>query len=354
MTATVETRWEVGGEFHLPVDSPGPYHRWPETAVWYALGRHALAALIRRVGSPRVWLPDYFCHEVARSWSEVAEIELYEDDPRWPAPRWETLRPGPRDAVLAVNYFGVRSREPWRAWREETSCVLVEDHAHDPASEWATTSDADYAFSSLRKTLAVPDGAILWSPRGLPLPDQPAGGADGSELKLAAMLFKGEYLAGRNGELKERFRRLQLDGEERLAGSQAAGASPATREALVRGVPLPWRARRSENTARLLAALDRWEAAEPVFTEWPADAAPLGAVFVFEDGEERNRVREELREAGVYCPVHWADADMSSSDRVRDLAARILTIPTDWRYGAADMARVALLAREAVHSAPGH
>ena len=66
--------------------------------------------------------------------------------------------------VVGVNYFGVREAEPWQAWRERTECILVEDHAHDPASAWATTSTADYAFSSLRKTLPVPDGAILWSP----------------------------------------------------------------------------------------------------------------------------------------------------------------------------------------------
>jgi hypothetical protein len=340
--------WEVGGEFHLPVDPPGPYHRWPEGAVWYALGRHAVEALVGHLRSPRLWLPDYFCHEVAGRWSEAATVELYEDDPRWPEPRWESLRPGPRDVVMGVNYFGVRSGGPWQEWRERTACVLVEDHAHDPASEWATTSAADYAFSSLRKTLPVPDGAILWSPRGLPLPDQPAGGADGSELKLAAMLLKGEYLGRGDGALKERFRRLQLDGEERLSDAAVSGASAATRESLVRGVPLPWRARRSENTARLLSALHGWSAAEPLFTEWPADAAPLGAVLELGSGEERDAVREGLRAAGVYCPVHWADAAESGSARVRELAERILTIPTDWRYSAADMARVASLAREAV------
>jgi len=345
MTAATATRWEVGSEFHLPVDPPGPYHRWPEGSVWFALGRHALQALLRRLRTTTLWLPDYFCEEVARSWRDLAEVRLYEDDPRWPEPDWDSLRPGPRDAVVAVNYFGVRTGDPWFAWREANECVLVEDHAHDPSSEWATASRADYAFSSLRKTLPVPDGAILWSPRGLVLPDQPAGGADGSELKLAAMLFKGEYLGGGSDELKERFRRLQLDGEERLAGAEVAGASPATREALVRGVPLPWRARRAENTARLIAALHGWEAAEPLFTAWPADAAPLGAVFVFESAAERDRVRGVLAEGGVYCPVHWADAAESPSERARDLAHRILTIPTDWRYSAADMARVASLVR---------
>jgi hypothetical protein len=344
MAVTTE-RWELGGEFHLPVDTPGPYHRWPEGAVWFALGRQALLAFMRRLRTTRLWLPDYFCHEVAESWADEVEVALYEDDPRWPEPRWETLRPNPRDAVVAVNYFGVRTGDPWFAWRARTACVLVEDHAHDPASEWATASQADYAFTSLRKTLPVPDGAILWSPRGLELPDQPAGGAEGSELKLAAMLLKGEYLGGGDDELKERFRRLQLDGEARLAESGVAGASPATREALVRGVPLPWRAKRSENTARLLAALHDWDEAEPLFTEWPADAAPLGAVFVFGSGGERDRIRELLREGGVYCPVHWADAATSNSDRVRELAERILTIPTDWRYSAADMAQIASLLR---------
>jgi hypothetical protein len=347
VTAVTETRWEVGGDFHLPVDSPGPYHRWPEGSVWYALGRHAVTALLGRLGPRRLWLPDYFCHEVARGWAEAAEIELYEDDPRWPEPRWGSLKPAPRDAVVAVNYFGVREAGPWRRWHERTPCFLVEDHAHDPASAWATTSDAHYAFSSLRKTLPVPDGAILWSPRGLPLPDQPAGSADGSELKLAAMLLKGRYLDGSDDAFKDRFRRLQLDGEERLGGAAIAGASATTRESLVRGAPLPWRARRSENTTRLLAALEDWDAAEPLFSNWPADAAPLGAVFVFESGERRDEVREALREADVYCPVHWADAAESESERVRELSARILTIPTDWRYSAADMARIATLVREA-------
>jgi malonyl CoA-acyl carrier protein transacylase len=124
-----------------------------------------------------------------------------------------------------------------------------------------------------------------------------------------------------------------------------AGASPATREALVRGVPLPWRAKRAENAGRLIAGLHGWDAAEPLFTEWPADAAPLGAVLVFGSDADRDRFRDVLREAGVYCPVHWADAADSSSDRVRQLAARILTIPTDWRYSAADMARTASLLR---------
>jgi hypothetical protein len=221
----------------------------------------------------------------------------------------------------------------------------VEDHSHDPFSPWAVGSSADYAFCSARKTLPVPDGGILWSPQQRDLPPQPRGGADGSQLKLAAMLLKGRYLDRGGDDLKERFRRLQLEGEEQLRRAPVAAASPAARDAVIGGAPLPWRVRRSDNAVVLLGALSGFRIAEPLFDEWPAGAAPLGVVLVFESQPVRDRIREALREAGVYCPVHWPID--SGPPQVRDLSARVLTIPTDWRYSAGDMERVASILLEA-------
>ena len=347
MTAVTETRWEVGGEFHSPVETPRPFHPWPRPAVWYALGRHAVEALVDLLRPRTLWLPDYFCHEVAVGWERLADVRVYEDDPRWEEPRWETLHAAPGDMVVAVDYFGVRGEAGWEERSGAGAFVLVEDHSHDPFSPLAVASSADFAFSSLRKTLPVPDGAILWSPRGLDLPPQPREPADGSELKLAAMLLKGRYLANGGDEgLKERFRRLQIEGEERLARTSVAAASPAAREVVIGGAPLPWRVRRADNALHLLGSLSGLQTAAPLFEEWPAGAAPLGVVLLFESHEVRDRVRETLREAGVYCPVHWPN-ERPASERVRDLSARVLTIPTDWRYSAADMERVASLLHEA-------
>lgn len=347
MTAVTEQTWEVGGEFHSPVETPRPFHPWPRPAVWYALGRHAVEALVELLRVRTLWLPDYFCHEVAVGWASKVPIRTYEDDPRWEEPRWETLEAARGDAVIAVNFFGARAGSGWEARRAEADWTLVEDHSHDPFSPWAVGSDADYAFCSVRKTLPVPDGGILWSPRGLDLPPQPRGTAEGSELKLAAMLLKGRYLELNGGEdLKERFRRLQIQGEELLAGAPVAAASPAAREAVIGGAPLPWRVRRSDNAVHLLGLLAGLEVAEPVFDEWPAGAAPLGVVLAFRSEDVRDRLREALRAAGVYCPVHWP-IERPASERVRDLSTRVLTIPTDWRYSDADMERVASTLRGA-------
>ena len=54
----------------------------------------------------------------------------------------------------------------------------------------------------------------------------------------------------------------------------------------------------------LLGLIADLETAEPVFDEWPAGAAPLGVARVPVD-DLRDRVRETLREAGVYCLIHW-------------------------------------------------
>lgn len=350
MTAVTEATWEVGGEFHSPVETPRPFHPWPRPAVWYALGRHAVEALVSLLRVRALWLPDYFCHEVAVGWERLVEVKTYEDDPRWEEPRWETLEAARGELVLGVNYFGARAGTGWEERRDEAGWMLVEDHSHDPFSPWAVGSSADFAFSSLRKTLPVPDGGILWSPRGLDLPPQPRSTAEGSELKLVAMLLKGRYLDGGGPELKERFRRLQLEGEELLAQAAVAAASPAAREAVIGGAPLPWRVRRADNAIHLLGLLAGLDGVEPVFDEWPAGAAPLGVVLVCRSESLRDSVRESLREAGVYCPVHWR-VEHPLSERVRDLSSRVFTIPTDWRYDDTDMEQVASLVGEAVGSA---
>ena len=69
-------------------------------------------------------------------------------------------------------------------------------------------------------------------------------------------------------------------------------------------------------------------------------------MLAFQSEASRDRARETLREAGVYCPIHWR-IERPASERVRDLSTRVLTIPTDWRYTDADMERVAAILREA-------
>jgi hypothetical protein len=290
-----------------------------------------------------LWVPSYFCFDVSQYWKRHVEVSTYSDDPRHPQPEWPTLQPSPSDLVVAVNYFGIRDGGPWRNWREQNECLLVEDHSHDPLSGWALHSNAHYAFASLRKTIPVPDGAILWSPCGLSLPTGGTSESPASSLKLAAMLWKRDYLAGNlTSAAKAVYLRWQRQGEECFDGSEVCFATSLSREYLSFGFPLSWRKRRVANTRRILSLVRNNTAMRPIFSRWPTDAAPLGAVFEFESRALRDTMRDRLRENDVYCPVHWppnAECDPAA----RDLAERLLTIPTDHRYGAREMEKIASL-----------
>ncbi len=338
-------RWEVGGEFHWMGLPPGPFIPWPESPRWYLLGRHALVALLQSLpqGSRRLWVPSYFCFDVAEYWRSFLEVATYSDDPRRAEPDWSTLRPARGDIVVAVNFFGVRSGDAWRVWHQHNPFLLVEDHSHDPVSGWALQSNAEYAFASLRKTLPVPDGAILWSPRGLSLPTSGTGEGSTSALKLAAMLWKREYLdGGSTPDAKLIFRAWQQAGERAFDKSQVSHATSFSQQYLSFGAPAKWRERRAANARRLLSRLRNKTGFRPIFSAWPQEAAPLGAVFEFESLTQRDATRQRLQEHRIYCPVHWP-ATAGCDPAARDLAARLLTIPTDQRYGARDMEKIAAI-----------
>ena len=337
-------RWEIGSEFHWMGLPQAPFVPWPEPRTWYLLGRHAVASVLCSLPNVprRFWVPGYFCHNVADCWRRLSQIVMYRDNPLWPEPDWSTLQPARDDIVLAVNYFGVRSGEPWQRWHEEHSCFLFEDHSHDPVSGWALHSRADYAFSSLRKTMPVPDGAILWSPRRHPLPRVVDEDLSGSALKLAAMIWKREYLEGRAaGGAKPLYRRWQRAGEDAFDRStKISSASSYSRQYLASGMPLRWRHQRAANVQRLLRQREASFEAQPLFTSWPTDSVPMAVVFRFTSPIVRDSARKRLEEADIYCPVHWP-APAHCAPAIREMAATILSIPADHRYGNADMDRIA-------------
>jgi hypothetical protein len=346
---------EVGSEFHwdpaaLLAAVPGDSPRWlPARPVLFATCCGALTSLIRLL-SPggRLHLPSYFCMGVAEALSADTPLVWYRHLPDERGPRMETLRAGPGDVVVAQNLFGRDSREPWDAWAAaHPGVTVVEDHSHDPFSDWARTSTAAYATASLRKTLPVPDGGLLWSPRGLETPVPAGGESPGAGLKLAAMLLKSAWLDGR-AVPKEDFRALQQAGEGALLGS-AGPASTVTRAVLplldIGGL----RATATRNAAALTAALAGPASAartggRRVLHGAPAGSASFRVQLVCADETDRDALLRHLGRHGIFAPVHWRQdrtGFWSGDDEAADLASRMLTVPVDHRCRPADVHRIA-------------
>ncbi|MGX6603140.1 hypothetical protein ACWKSP_13510 [Micromonosporaceae bacterium Da 78-11] len=344
---------EIGSEFHWdpaallsPEQGGGPPSWLPRERELFATGCGALSALLRRLGHRgRLHMPSYFCMGVAEALSADMPIAWYRHLPDGRGPRFGTLRAVPGDVVLAQNLFGHDDGTPWHEWIEANPDVtVVEDHSHDPFSDWARDSTAAYAVASLRKTLPLPDGGLLWSPRGLDLPEPIGTPSPGAHLKLAAMLLKAAWLDGRP-LAKDSFRSMQQQGERVLLGS-AGPACEATRAVLplldVAGL-------RATSTRNAEAMIDALPAATGAWRVRPVGGtAPFRVQLVCRSEPVRDAVLDLLARDGIFAPVHWRQdrSGLWSGDaEAADLAGRMLTLPVDHRCGPDDIRRIAAVLR---------
>ncbi len=345
---THSDNWEIGSDFHWMGYQRGACIDWPHPCVWFATGRDAFLILWdheNRESAKSVFVPDYFCPEILSYWiKNKVNVRPYLDNPLMPHPDWGTIDCGPGDIVLAVNFFGVRDGKPWIKWKQQNDkVILVEDHTHDPFSEWAVNSRSDYAFASIRKIFPVPDGALLWSPqkRRLPAPtlidDWLA-----SSYKLAAMVIKKDFLNGesRDSELKEIYRDFQTKGEELYGKSPYISLSPWSRSLIDKGYSEEWRKTREGNVRHFWRLIkNKPSCIETHFATWPEDCCPFNAILLLPKEEVRDDLRAGLIERDIYPAVHWLPNKFSSPDSIQ-LSNKILTIPVDQRYSSQDIERI--------------
>ena len=147
---------------------------------YYSLARWALVDALRACGvgrGDRVLVPGLICREVLASINLLgATVAFYPVSPRLDAGFVARDLVDAR-AVLAVNYFGFpQDLEIFREYCSRTGAALIEDNAHGLLSRDESGqllgSRGDAGLFSVRKTIAVPDGAALVLKNGV-LPQAP-------------------------------------------------------------------------------------------------------------------------------------------------------------------------------------
>jgi hypothetical protein len=307
--------------------------------------RALIATGMRARGWRRWFVPTYFCEEVTAAIAGAGiEVVRYEDSPLLPAPPPLRKKPRPGDALLLVNYFGLREAGAADAL-DYAPADLIEDHTHDPWSRWALRSHAHYCIASLRKTLPIPGAGAVWSPQGLPLPDPVLPTRvrhDAMLMKLGAMMIKALYLEG-HAVSKESYRALQLGGEERIASGDIAGLDPLMTRVLT-GLPWDsWRRQRRANHAVLARALRDAPGIEVLPASTDEGSCPFTVVATFADRALRDSLQTGLLAAAVYPSVLWPISAKGRPElaQAAGLAERMLALPCDFRYDSADVLRVA-------------
>jgi UDP-hydrolysing UDP-N-acetyl-D-glucosamine 2-epimerase len=343
-SATVEGPAPIGGDFPLDAD-----WLFPADTAWLAAGRDAFAAIART--RPGRWLvPEFLCPIVPDTLRAVgAAVEPYS----WLSP-WEVdedeLAPRLAGAagIIVPFHLGLPPTDAiWRAIdRGGGAASVVEDRCQCVGlPPRADTLRGDFAVGSLRKWMAVPDGAWCVARQGeAPRPSgNPA--REMVQLRAAAGLTKATWLA--EGAADSALERAMVELFAR--GEKAAGAGIARRSSgfvahAVDQLDVAEVSRRRIENQRALAArlaasgsVELWQPGQDAFKTTPV---PLLALPVL--CRDRDALQQRLAASRIFCAVHWRDGDWSrSGGRAADWSARTLSLPIDQRLGRDDIDRVA-------------
>lgn len=333
---------EFGSDFHyitnISVAARTLYDFFPSGNL-YADGRQSLIYLYKSQGWTRLWIPEYFCYDVIESLKHAGlNLCFYADHPgyRGDSQTLEAIRRNgcfkPTDAVLRVNYFGTRSI---RIPEKLHVAAVVEDHTHDLIGGWAMNSHADWCIASLRKTLPIPEGGILWSPAGLKLPEAPVKSKENegiAAVRWEAMKLKTKYLAGEKVQ-KAAFRAGFVDTEPYFDTAPVCALDECSKEYLRSFDIQDWYKRKRDNWDLLR---DINKDGVKVLGMESYDCNPFSLVLVFDDPTERNRVRKALIERQIYPAVLW-NIPASSEGEIYKFSRGMLSIHCDARYTREDI-----------------
>jgi hypothetical protein len=185
---------------------PAAAHPWTVEELYegrnarlFSFGRRALEAALRAAGvcpGDAVLFPAFICRDLLSSAAAVgARPEFYavaaDLTPASSPSSWK-----PAKAVVAVDYFGfAQDLSPFEEYCARTGAALIEDNAHGLFSADAKGrmlgTRAKLGILSLRKSLALPNGAALLAEPRIKLPEQerfselPAGTAKKTARKVA-------------------------------------------------------------------------------------------------------------------------------------------------------------------------
>jgi hypothetical protein len=312
----------IGGYFGLE-SVVGSGLSWIDDTIGYQSARSALAAILEVIRPENVWVPNYICGAVNDTLKSVAKnVQRYSLTDALGVP--DSLRLGPADLLICVDYFGMNADAVNRAIdRLGVERTLV-DASQSLFFRHRAGSTTIY---SPRKFFGVPDGGLLQASRRPPVPH---------EAIEAESMMRSQHLLYRFAGLIDAGYKKFREAEASLSGCAPVAMSRLT-GALLSSIDVNAAAERRVGNYLHLSTLLR--AAGLEVPRLSFDAVPLCCPVRCNNA---HYVRNELAARRIYTPTYWSDAIIPDDDlialRLRD---KTVYLPCDQRYEEHDLFRVA-------------
>lgn len=338
---------EFGSDYHLLDDyfsNRASLQRIYPNALFYANGRQCIKALIEQNGWQRIWMPQYFCYEVIETIKTIGvEIIYYVDYPTCDdINSISKLKFETGDVLFRVNYFGLRN------YRDEKniSIPVIEDHSHDLLGHWALYSNADWCIASLRKSLPIAEGGMLWSPKSKTIEKKPILTSENcsiAKIRWEAMAQKSTYLEGK-GTLKNEFRTKFINTEEILSSLPFSLIDSESINYLNHFDINAWYNIKKKNWKYLR---DTFLKDINILSPEEEFCNPFSFIIIMDNMKTRELVYKKLIQTAIYPAILWnIPSDTIVEPPVNDISGRILSIHCDGRYAEGDVRELSYKLRQ--------
>lgn len=323
------------------MNAEGRRSRIPDVYT-YSSGRAALYQILKFLKQVKkvnhILLPDYLCSSVL---VPLKALEL--DYSFYPIDEQLELEPSSfanlykkDSAVLVINYFGLKDLtiqiQVIRSLDEHA--IIIEDDVQAYYEFKKPLGEADFKFTSLRKTFALPDGGLVKTKHEMPLVDTPN---TFGQYKAAAALLK----SMREGNFNDKiYLELFEKGESLIDDEIECGMSRIAEKLYSFINDEHVKVRRLNNAHYLLEEL-RKIGVKPILP-LKEGYVPLFIPIILKN---RDVVRKAMFQQEIFCPVHWPLEGMALK-RGKVMEEKELSLIIDQRYSIKDMSIMVSLLKE--------
>jgi len=330
----------IGGEFDIDISSVSGSITGSFEGYLYSSGRAALYNILLDIKNrgnrnhDTILLPDYLCESVLEAVLEFDfKIVFYNLAEDLLLNEGEVIdKIDENTIVLLINYFGcIDYSTIIRSIKEYNSGTIIIQDNVQALFEMYNESEADYIFTSFRKTIQAPDGGwVKTKLSGLPVANY---NNTFAEYKIAGGILKNMASVA---EINEQ---LYLDlfkkGEDKLNENFRSAPSSISLDIFHSFEKEKTAEIRRRNTDVIINGLNSLDI--PPIVDIKDSHIPL---FVPVRLNNRDDVRKQFFKENIFCPIHWPVPQNYDLSRGKELAATELSIITDQRYTADDMYRI--------------
>lgn len=313
----------IGGYFSLEVNDGREYHA---DAIHLNAGRYALEYVLKARKYCKVYIPYYICDSVLEPFKrQNVDYEFYHiNESLEPAVR---LTPKDDEAVLYVNYFGLKNRLTNFFCYAYPNTILDYTQAFycERGNKYDDSSVRCDTFYSCRKFFGVPDGAYLYTDCLLD-EDLPQGES------YERMLFLTKRV---DRSAQEGYADFQAN--DQFISAMGMKSMSRLTKAMLQGIDYSNKANRRIHNFHILNRV----LGNTNFFKWPMDygTVPLVYPYYVEDGAG---LRQYLIEHQVFCARYWPNVlewcEKTSFEY--KLAENLVALPIDQRYDEEDMQEI--------------